>query len=564
MKAILRGALAAMLVLWTASLAVAADRAIIVLDASGSMWGQIDGKPKVEIARETLRTVLQSVPADLELGLMAYGHREKGSCEDIELIVPPQPGTAGAITAAADAMKFLGKTPLSAAVKQAAEALKYTEDKATVILITDGIETCNGDPCALGKELESAGIDFTAQVVGFGLTAEEGRQVACLAENTGGKYFQASDAAGLTEALAAVVTPKPAPEPVLPAPPAASDEIANTPPVVTPPAPAFNFIPRVALASGAEPLKDAGNAWEIYRADATGAKGPYVTTQYNQYKGNLEPGGYVIRAALGQASVEQTLTVEAGKVYEPLFVLNAGTLVVRPRPSEGAAVDSKATVSIAYPGGSAAAITYGETRAVLPAGEQKLTVKLGEGEATETIQLAAGQTVEKDVVIGVGRIVANAIYTAGGEKVTAGGLFVEIAKAAKKLDGSREVVASNYGPDTRFSLPTGDYVALARLDKAQAEQPFNIRAGEAKDVTVTLEAGVLAIEAPGAYSIEIVAAKKDIQGNRQSFGLSYGGSWQPTMPAGDYAVIRALPNNGGTKEAPATVHAGERTEVKVE
>ena len=57
------------------------------------MWGQIDGKPKLEIARDTLRTVLQTMPADLELGLMAYGHREKGTCDDIELIVPPAAGT---------------------------------------------------------------------------------------------------------------------------------------------------------------------------------------------------------------------------------------------------------------------------------------------------------------------------------------------------------------------------------------------------------------------------------------------------------------------------------------
>ncbi|HEV2504951.1 MAG TPA: VWA domain-containing protein, partial [Mesorhizobium sp.] len=73
--------------------ALAADRTIIILDASGSMWGQIDGKPKLEIARQSLRTVLQSLPADREVGFMAYGHREKGSCEDIELIVPPAAGT---------------------------------------------------------------------------------------------------------------------------------------------------------------------------------------------------------------------------------------------------------------------------------------------------------------------------------------------------------------------------------------------------------------------------------------------------------------------------------------
>ena len=110
-----RGALAALLLFSAGAVADAADRAIIVLDASGSMWGQIDGRPKVDIARQTLRTVLRSVPSDMELGLMAYGHREKGSCTDIELVVPPAADSAAAITSAADMMKFLGKTPLTAA-----------------------------------------------------------------------------------------------------------------------------------------------------------------------------------------------------------------------------------------------------------------------------------------------------------------------------------------------------------------------------------------------------------------------------------------------------------------
>ena len=192
--------------------AQAADRAIIVLDASGSMWGQIDGKPKLEIARETLKSVLPTLPGDLELGLMAYGHREKGNCQDIELVVPPAAGSAGAIADAAAGLKFLGKTPLSEAVRQAAEALRYTEDKATVILITDGIETCNADPCALGNELETSGVDFTAHVVGFGLSREEGRQVACLAENTGGRYIQAKDEGELRDALTTTVAAKPVPK----------------------------------------------------------------------------------------------------------------------------------------------------------------------------------------------------------------------------------------------------------------------------------------------------------------------------------------------------------------
>ncbi|MFG1413707.1 VWA domain-containing protein [Xanthobacter sp. VTT E-85241] len=196
-----------------------APRTIIVMDGSGSMWGQIDGRTKLDIARETVAKVLGTLPADQELGLMAYGHRSKGDCRDIELMVAPAKGTAKTIGERVAAMRFLGKTPLSEAVRQAAEALRYGEEAATVVLITDGLETCKADPCALGRELEAAGLNFTAHVIGFGLTKAEGAQVACLAENTGGRYIEASNANALRDALAATVAapaPPPAPEPAAP------------------------------------------------------------------------------------------------------------------------------------------------------------------------------------------------------------------------------------------------------------------------------------------------------------------------------------------------------------
>jgi Ca-activated chloride channel family protein len=221
---------------FAASLAVAgvfaapassAERAMIVLDASGSMWGQIDGEAKITIARRVLGEVLGTLPQDIELGLMAYGHREKGQCSDIEILVPPGHGSVGAIAAAAEGLRPLGKTPLTESVRRAAEELKYTENKATVVLVTDGIETCQADPCALGRELERLGVGFTAHVVGFGLSAEEGRQVACLAEETGGLYLPAADAGGLGAALQepfAEFAEAAEPDPVQPPPPAERPE----------------------------------------------------------------------------------------------------------------------------------------------------------------------------------------------------------------------------------------------------------------------------------------------------------------------------------------------------
>ncbi len=541
------GALAGALLGLTPLAADAADKAIIVLDASGSMWGQIGGKPKLEIARETLKTVLQSVPADLELGLMAYGHREKGNCSDIELIVPPGPGTAGAIGAAADKLKFLGSTPLSAAVKQAAEALRYGEEKATVILITDGIETCNADPCALGNDLEQNGIDFTAHVVGFGLSENEGRQVACLADNTGGKYLAAEDADELEDALTEVVVAPPAPAPE-PAPAPAPEPKAE-----------FNIVPTMALAEGAPDIGQEGQTYNVYKAQADGSRGEHIATEYNHWRGNLDPGRYVVTGRLDSAEVEMTVEVEAGKVAEPHFILNAGTLIVRPRGSEGGEIADNAAVNVKFSGDGDETF-YGAMESVFPEGDLNVTVRIGEGQVSEVIPIKAGETVERDIVVGVGRVVANASYVPG-MKVDAGGLFAEIFKAQKKIDGSRESISYGYGPDTNHELPAGDYVLVATLDQAKAEAPFTVKVGERVEVDAVLNAGVLVISAPGANHIEVFSSKKDIQGKRADFGHAYAEEHQTTLPAGDYAIV--VTRGESETEGTATVKAGERTEVAI-
>ena len=177
------------------------EDAILVLDASGSMWGRIDDEEKIVAARRVIGGLLDSLPAERRLGLVAYGHNRKGDCTDIEELAPV--GTdRGAIRTAVNNIVPKGKTPLSASVKFAAEKLRYTENKATVILISDGIETCDLDPCAVGNDLERAGIDFTAHVIGFGLDAEQDKvQLRCLAENTGGQFVDAASAEELGAAL---------------------------------------------------------------------------------------------------------------------------------------------------------------------------------------------------------------------------------------------------------------------------------------------------------------------------------------------------------------------------
>ncbi len=181
-------------------------KAIVILDASGSMWGQIGGKHKIEIAREVISDLMQSLDPNLELGLMAYGHRSKGDCEDIELLIPPGKVDRKAFLDRVMGVMPMGKTPLTAAVEQAAEVLKIEENPASVILISDGIETCDRDPCELARALRARGIAFKAHIVAFDIDSKDAETIRCLADETGGRFLPAQDAASLRDALEMAVT----------------------------------------------------------------------------------------------------------------------------------------------------------------------------------------------------------------------------------------------------------------------------------------------------------------------------------------------------------------------
>jgi Ca-activated chloride channel family protein len=188
-------------------------RLMLVFDASGSMWGQIEGRAKIDIAKEVMSELIAAVPADFATGLMVYGHRHKGDCTDIETMIPVGPHNAAAMQAKIQALNPKGKTPLSDAVRQAAQALRYAEQKATVVLVSDGIESCDVDPCALTAELAMSGVDFTVHVIGFDIPKEDQARLKCLADKTGGLFLAADNAGQLRDALFKTLAEVQAPPP---------------------------------------------------------------------------------------------------------------------------------------------------------------------------------------------------------------------------------------------------------------------------------------------------------------------------------------------------------------
>jgi Ca-activated chloride channel family protein len=190
---------------------------IVILDMSGSMWGRIGDATKLEIARGAVREMFTRFPAGSRVGLMAYGHRRTGDCADIETLIPPGPVDAARIEQTLGRLTARGRTPLTDSVRQAAQTLRIAERGGTVILVTDGIETCGADPCALAAELEAANARFTAHVVGFDIRSPAERaRLACIADRTGGMFVSAGNAAELATALARTAEAQPAPPPAAP------------------------------------------------------------------------------------------------------------------------------------------------------------------------------------------------------------------------------------------------------------------------------------------------------------------------------------------------------------
>jgi len=186
------------------------ERAVeIVVDASRSMWGQIGGVSKMEIAKQILHRASASLPDDLDLALRAYGNKsasEDNNCADSGLLVPFGLSTRQPISMAIDALKPRGQTPIAYALQQAAADFGPLDGERTLVLVTDGIESCGGDPVEAARELAEHGI--TIHVIGFGIgnvADEDAASLKTMAYASGGQYFTANSADELEGALDATV-----------------------------------------------------------------------------------------------------------------------------------------------------------------------------------------------------------------------------------------------------------------------------------------------------------------------------------------------------------------------
>ena len=178
----------------------------IILDASGSMKTLMGAKQtRWDVALGTLGQVLNTLPDDFNVGLRIYGHRESSTspktCTDSELVIPVRKLDRKAILARASLFKPKGETPLVFSALQAPGDLKALGG-GTVILITDGEESCKGDPVKAAAELKASGLDIRLNIVGFALkNPRTQKDLAGFSQAAGGMFYSAENGAGLADAV---------------------------------------------------------------------------------------------------------------------------------------------------------------------------------------------------------------------------------------------------------------------------------------------------------------------------------------------------------------------------
>ncbi len=177
----------------------------LILDASNSMWGQIEGEAKISIAKKVLGQIIGELPDEMNVGLRVYGHRyglnDKRACTDTELVVPIGTINKEQLKDTVNKITPRGKTPLVYSVLQSIKDFEDLEN-GTGILISDGIESCDGDIESIAPAIKEAGLKLQVHIVGFDIKEVEARkQLEAIAKSTGGVYLDAKDSQELLSSL---------------------------------------------------------------------------------------------------------------------------------------------------------------------------------------------------------------------------------------------------------------------------------------------------------------------------------------------------------------------------
>lgn len=350
--------------LWAAD----SGKLVIVLDASNSMWGQVDSTHKVLLARSGLETLLAQQPADAAIGLVTYGNHHKSDCNDVSVVAKPGERDTPTLLQTINGIAPYGRSPISAALEQATRLLDGT---GNILLVSDGPESCQANPCVTAAHLRAAHPDLRIHVLSFE-DKQDSNSLRCVAEEGAGQFALIQDVSQLAAQLSQASTPTAAPDQR----PAVADNTPGT----------------LHLSAGASGSTDKLPAsFLIYTASGDHVASFTARTEASQ---PVPPGDYRVNLLWRTTRLEQTLHVAAGQTVTQHFDLGTmGKLRLSAQDAQQQPVEANFTLYSPAGDYLAGHLLKAQVRDTLPVGTYRIKANLGDESQETQLEVSADSEV---------------------------------------------------------------------------------------------------------------------------------------------------------------------------
>ena len=482
------------------------------------MWGSLDGVAKIELARDALAQAFSRAAQRADIGLIAYGHRRKRDCSDVEVLRGPYPGGRGELIAHTRGISPRGRTPMTEAITLAFNELVAANQGAadnksgTVLVVTDGYENCRRDPCAEVARLREENPWIRVNLVAIALKARDRARLQCMPKAGGGRMRQAFTASELEEEIAAAVGIFAGSSVEGDAPQAANQ---GQPEVIERSGP-----PRLVLGA----VKAADNraisdelAWRIYPTDeatrkrvaalgatpsssdgaaaATDDQLPLFQAITDSPVIDVPEGNYRVEVDYGLTTTTADIAVAAKGTTRMAIPITASTVRLAAYANPGSPALEAVFFTLAQAGDSATTNAFAVSREArpvyhIPPGQYRVAAQFGLAKAETTVSLRSGEDRDLDLFLYVGALTVSTSEGRGRPALSDKVLYIVEEDDPEASTGRREV-ARSAAPQPTFTLPAGVYHLTAQRGSAQSRQTVIVRPGRISRQQLELKSATL-------------------------------------------------------------------------
>ena len=535
--------------------------AMIVLDASRTMWTKLGGLSKNANIRIKLGEVIGTYDGKLRFGLVAFGHRQTSNCADTETVAKLGELSKTSQRKLLDRIKPKGQAPVAAAIAEAAKDVPK-DGRLDIVFIGDGGDTCDADICAAATSLKEKTPGVRIHVVGIDTKGEaELKPLACMATATGGQFVAATNADTLKKGLATVfeaaLTPLPAPPaaPVAAVPPAAPSEAAIPAPQPVPATPSTTANQQAA-SPPAQPAPAQSESQKAPSPEQQAASPP------EKAPAAAEAPGETAAPAEAAATPPPEPPIEPG----PPVPVSFKALLTESGPKLEAGLVWRVFAEGEANGPRKLLSTHREAAptAALEPGNYLVNAAYGLSNLTKKIKVRGGRSIEETFILNTGAL-KLAAETATGEQLPQGAVRFDILSDDEDQFGNRRKILGNAPPDLIIRLNAGAYHIVSQYGDANASvrADVTVEPGKITEATVKHAAATVTFKLVQGLGGEALA---DTQWNvltptGDSVKKIAGALPTHILAAGSYAVVAT--HSGLTYTRKFNVEPGMSKQVEV-